>query len=161
MALECWGRNMSEQIEFRFNNASEMEVADHLSHCDADFVPSLSSRIKISGYAHKISNMASRFEAWEDGVLIGLVAIYCNDSEHRAAFITSVSVLKGWWDRGIASQLIAHCIGHVIEQGFECIELEVDSENVRAIKLYEKEGFIFNKVSGRSAIMCLNTGKEA
>jgi ribosomal protein S18 acetylase RimI-like enzyme/2-polyprenyl-3-methyl-5-hydroxy-6-metoxy-1,4-benzoquinol methylase len=151
---------MSELVEFCLNQATEAEIADHLLRCDADFVPPLSGRVEIDGYAHKIADKAMRFEAWAEGVLVGLVAAYCNDSERCAAYITSVSVLQGWKIRGIASRLMKQCIEHVKEQGFECIELEVDSQNISAAKLYEKMGFIMNRMNDRTAIMHLNTGKE-
>lgn len=152
---------MSGQIEFCLNKASEAEIADHLLRCDADFVPPLSGRVEISRYAHKIAGNATRFEAWAGGALVGLVAAYCNGSERRAAYITSVSVLQGWKGVGVASRLLERCIGHVKERGFERIELEVDGENVGAVRLYEKKSFIVNGVNGRATTMRLNTGKDA
>ena len=152
---------MSEQVEFCLNQATEAEIAEHLSRCNADFVPPLSGRVEIGGYAHKIVSKATRFEAWAKGVLVGLVAAYCNDNERRTAYITSVSMLQEWQGRGIASQLMGQCIGHVKEQCFERVELEVDSENIGAIKLYEKIGFMINRASDRTTIMHLNTGKDA
>jgi len=151
---------MNEPIEFCLNKATEAEITNHFLHCDADFVPPLSGRVEISSYAHKIAGKATRFEAWADGELVGLVAVYCNDSERRAAYTTSVSVLRGWQDRGIASQLMERCVGHVKGLGFERIELEVDSENVGAVRLYEKTGFIIDRVNGRATTIHLNTGKD-
>ena len=152
---------MSGLVDFCLNHASEAEIAEHLLCCNSDFVPPLSGRVEISGYAHKIVAKATRFEAWAKGALVGLVASYCNDSARRAAYITSVSVLHGWQGRGIASRLIEQCIGHVKELGFEHIELEVDSENVGAVKLYEKMGFMINGVNGRTTNMHLNARREA
>ncbi len=152
---------MTKPVEFCLNKATKEEIANHLSRCDVDFVPPLSGRVDISNYAHKIVGNATRFEAWADGALVGLVAAYCNDSERRTAYITSVSVLQGWKGEGIASRLLERCIGHVKELGFECIQLEADSENVGAIRLYEKKSFIVNKVVGQATTMHLNIGKNA
>ena len=152
---------MSGAVEFCLNRATAAEIAGHLSRCDADFMPPLSGRVEIDGYAHKIADRATRFEAWIDGVPIGLVAAYCNDSERRTAYITSVSVLQEWQGKGIAAQLMGQCIGHVKKLGFKYIELEVSGDNVGAARLYEKMGFIMNKESGRIAIMHLDTGKDA
>lgn len=151
---------MSRQVEFCMNHATEAEIANHLSHCDADFVPSLSGRVDIGGYAHKIAAKATRFEAWVEGVLVGLMAAYCNDSERRVAFITSVSVLHGWQGRSIASQMMERCIRYVKELGFARIELEVDNENLGAANLYEKMGFVINRACDRTVIMHLNIGKD-
>ena len=83
---------MSGPIEYSLNQATEEEIANHLSRCDADFVPPLSGRVEISSYAHKIAGNATRFEAWAGGALVGLVAAYCNDSERRSAYITTVKI---------------------------------------------------------------------
>ena len=152
---------MSEQIESRLNQATEAEIAEHLSLCDAAFVPPLSARIEIKDYAKKISGKAMRFEAWDRGQLTGLVAAYCNDSASRTAYITSVSVLRGWMGKGIASQLLERCIKHVAEFGFDRIELEIDRQNVAAARLYVKMGFIVSEVSCRTTFMKLHTGKDA
>lgn len=152
---------MSGQIEFCLNKASAAEIADLLLRCDNDFVPPLSGRVEIGSYAQKIAYKTARFEAWVDGALVGLVAAYCNDSECRTAYITSVSVLQDWQGRGTASQLMQQCIANVTMLGFEHIELEVDSENVGAVRLYEKMSFVINRVNGRATIMQLNTREEA
>ncbi len=152
---------MSGSIEDCLNKASESEIADHLLCCDAEFVPPLSGRVEISAYAKKIASKAIRFEAWAEGVLVGLLVVYCNDRERQSAYITSVSVLREWMRRGIASDLIEQCIEHVKELGFGRIELEVDSENVGAIKLYREKGFKMNMMDGRSTIMYLNKKKGA
>lgn len=150
---------MSEQVAFSTNKASEAQIADHLSRCDASFVPPLSGRVEISSYAHKIASKATRFEAW-DRTLVGLLAVYCNDGERGVAYITSVSVLQEWRGKGIASHLLEHCIEHARAQAMQRVELEVDGENIGAVELYGKKGFVINAVNGRVVIMGLNLGKE-
>jgi len=150
---------MSEPMSTFLNRATEAQIAEHLLCCDADFVPPLSGRVGIGNYARKLASKAERFEAWAGGVLVGLVAVYCDDTERRAAFITSVSVLRELHGQGIALRLLEQGIGHVKELGFERLELEVDRGNASAINLYEKTNFIVGKVKGRSMAMHLNTGK--
>ncbi|MDD2702123.1 MAG: GNAT family N-acetyltransferase [Sideroxydans sp.] len=133
---------MSANIEYRVNTASAAQIAAHLSHCDDSFIPRLSERVDIRAYADKLAENAVRFEAWAEGMLIGLVAAYCNDQERRTAFITSVSVLPAWTGKGIASTLLAQCISHVRDQHMQLLQLEVASNNLPALKLYEKHGFV-------------------
>jgi ribosomal protein S18 acetylase RimI-like enzyme len=152
---------MSEPVEFCLNKAADAEIVDHLFRCEADFFPRLSGRVEISSYAQKIARKATKFEAWADGMLVGLVAAYCNDPERHMAYITSISVLREWMQKGIAHRLLSWCIKHVKEVGFDGIELEVNSENRPAIKLYEKNGFInTGTVSDNTLIMYLNTSKK-
>lgn len=138
---------MNPAVEYRSNMASEAEIAEHLSRCDADFIPSLSARVEINSYAKKIASKGTRFEAWSGGTLIGLVATYCNDRETRIAYITSVSVTHEWFGQGIAAQLLTHCIDHAKTMGMQQISLDVSPANLPAIKLYEKAGFIAKKTN--------------
>lgn len=137
-------------------------IAEHLSSCDADFVPPLSGRIKISDYAQKIVSTAVRFEAWSGGTLIGLVAAYCNDREKRIAYITSVSVLREWAGKGIAARLMSQCAEYAKASGMRQISLEVASDNCPALKLYEKSGFVAGKMNGMFVVMnlYLKSGEE-
>jgi ribosomal protein S18 acetylase RimI-like enzyme/2-polyprenyl-3-methyl-5-hydroxy-6-metoxy-1,4-benzoquinol methylase len=136
---------MSATVEYRANTASAAQIAEHLLCCDSDFVPTLSERVEIPGYAKKIVNKAVRFEAWSSGTLLGLVAAYCNDQDTRIAYITSVSVLTEWTGKGIAASLLDLCVEHAKMAGMRQIGLEVAEANIPAIKLYEKSGFTVGK----------------
>ena len=151
---------MSSAIDYLSNTASGAQVADHLLGCDSDFVPPLSGRVEIGDYAQKIVNKATRFEAWSGGILIGLVAAYCNDSEKRIAYITSVSVLHEWTSRGIATRLVSHCVEHARASGMLEIRLDVATANRSAIKLYEKGGFIPYLVGAQSVTMTLHLASQ-
>ncbi len=147
-------------MQLCLNKATGDEIAHHLRCCDNDFVPRLSDRVEIDSYAQKIVNNALRFEAWDNNALVGLVATYCNDSSGHIAYITNVSVLHEWFGKGVATQLLSRCIAHITEHGFERIELEVDSGNTNAIKLYEKSGFIIAGAHDRTTRMLMNIGKD-
>ena len=128
-------------IYFLLNNASASQITEHLRLCDTDFIPPLNGRVVLHDYAEKISCNAIRFEAWSDGTLVGLVAGYCNDKEKRIAYITSVSVLKAWAGKGIATSLMEQCVTYVKAANLQQINLEVSSDNTPAIRLYTKIGF--------------------
>lgn len=153
---------MSAAVEFLLNAASAAQIADHLLCCDADFVPPLSGRVEINGYAQKIASKATRFEAWSGGTLVGLVAAYCNDPGKRIAYITSVSVLREWTGNGIVAHLMSQCVEHAKALGMRQIGLEVSSDNTPAIRLYEKSGFIAGKANAPfvSMNLYLKSGEE-
>ena len=146
---------MNEAIEYSTDKSDVSQVADHLSACDNAFIPPLSSQVSIRDYARKIVDRAVRFEAWSNGLLVGLVAAYCNDTVTRVSYITSVSVLPGWQGRGIASRLLGPCIGYARENDFVRIELEVDRRNETAVGLYKKHGFLVGPDKNNSFIMYL------
>jgi ribosomal protein S18 acetylase RimI-like enzyme len=145
---------MKASIEYLLNKASTAEIAEHLTCCDADFMPPLSRRVEIESYAQKIASKAVRFEAWSDGTLVGLVAAYCNDEEKRIAYVTSVSVLRAWTSRGIAARLMAVCVEYAKASGMRQISLEVARGNTRATRLYER--FEFVKGSGTTPFITMD-----
>jgi len=147
---------MNEQVEFGLNTASKAQIVDHLRVCDADFIPPLSHRVKIEKYAAKIEQKAMRFEAWFDNKLIGLIAAYFNDLEKQRAFITSVSVLREWTGKGLASQLMKQCIRHAKATDMKQLNLEVAIGNYPAISLYEKNGFTVSKTDTSFVTMNLH-----
>lgn len=146
---------MTGEVEFHRNRATEGEIANHLSACDATFVPPLSGRVEIPRYAQKLLLHATRFEAWADGSLVGLVAVYCNGPGRRFAYVTSVSVLPEERGRRIASGLMVRCTEYLRELGFERVELEVDRENEPAIRMYHRHGFIAGDGRGGNLVMHL------
>jgi ribosomal protein S18 acetylase RimI-like enzyme len=147
---------MIEIVQWRVNEASSEQIAEHLRQCDAHFVPRLSSRVEVNKYAEKIANSAERFEAWIEGRLIGLVAVYCNEHKKNIAYITNVSVLREWGGKGVAAYLTERCIEHTRKMGMRRISLDVGSNNTRAVKLYEKSGFIASKMIGSCITMHLD-----
>ena len=144
---------MNDSIKFSFNRTNIEQIAYHLHVCNDFFIPPLSERVVIDDYARKIFENADRFEAWAGGILVGLVAVYCNDIKLKVAYITSVSVLPSWQGKGIASQLINKCLVYIKSLGFERVELEADQKNKAAIFLYKKYGF--NRTSLNSNIFTM------
>lgn len=58
---------------------------------------------------------------------------------HRGDF--GLSVRKAYWDKGIGSTLLQEIVDFAKEAGMEIIDLQVRSDNARAIHVYEKFGF--------------------
>ena len=58
---------------------------------------------------------------------------------HRAEF--GISLKKAWWGCGAAAALAQGVLAFAREAGIEQVNLEVRSDNRRAIALYEKLGF--------------------
>ena len=58
---------------------------------------------------------------------------------HRAIF--SISVKKEYWNQGIGTEMIKRIFEQTEMMKLNVIELEVISDNVRAVNLYHKMGF--------------------
>jgi ribosomal protein S18 acetylase RimI-like enzyme len=145
---------MTGAVELRLNGATVSEIEDHLAKTDDSFLPRLSERVDVGEYAAKIVARAERFEAWAGGILVGLVAAYCNDTETRTAYITSVSVMPAHRNQGLASRLVGECLDFVRRLHFRHVALEVDRQNLPAVALYTAKGFAF--VSGSVGTMRLD-----
>ena len=76
-----------------------------------------------------------------NGEIIGTASLNRNKNRmsHRAEF--GISVKKAWWGCGVASALTEHILISARDTGVEQINLEVRSDNNRAIALYKKFGF--------------------
>jgi ribosomal protein S18 acetylase RimI-like enzyme len=139
---------MSEYVDYRVNQANAFQISQHLRGCDTNFIQTLNNRVSIDDYSKKIAERAVRFEAWVEGALVGLVAMYCNDQERHFTYITSVSMSRGWQAKGIASVLMSRCIKYAADLGGLQIGLEVRQENAVAVNFYRKFGFEIDESDG-------------
>lgn len=128
-------------IEMRTDSAGADALETLLRACDTAFVPPLSSRVDVQAYARKIAAHARRFEAWDGAQLAGLLAMYCNDTATRTAFVTSVSVAPGYARRGIGGALLRQAIDAARTAGMQLLSLETGAANAAALALYRKYGF--------------------
>ena len=81
------------------------------------------------------------FFAWRDKEIIGDVSLtgFPRRMYHRAEL--GITVLKSEWNKGLGSRLLEMAIEYAKSHGIEIINLEVRSDNFRAIHVYEKFGF--------------------
>ena len=147
---------MGEAAALFVNKASLQEVTSHLLLVDGDFLPPLSSRVNIQSYAQKIMDSATRFEAWCGDNMIGLVAAYLNDQQSHIGYLTNVSLLREWTGKGLAGRLLDKCFSHAKAAGIQQICLEVAGDNVPAMSLYKKRGFVVGHATGAYITMHLD-----
>ena len=151
---------MNIEPSYKENSASEVQIAEHLMHCDAGFKETLSNLVEIEDYINKIYNNATRFEAWADNILIGLVAVYCNNHVTHIAHITNVSVIARCTGIGIATKLMTQCVKHAKKVNMQQISLQVAAHNTTAIDLYKKMGFVVGRSNEAFIAMTLNLQSE-
>jgi ribosomal protein S18 acetylase RimI-like enzyme len=138
------------------NKSTPTDILYHLQQCDSNFIMELEQRIDLMTYADKLAQYAQCFEAWENGQLVGLVAIYCNDIQNHHAYITNVSTLTSWQGRGIARNLLNRACDYARESGMTHVQLEVAINNQIAIHLYQQRGFsLISESSNNGQILCL------
>ena len=90
-----------------------------------------------------VSPKALMLGAFVDGRMAGTAifqSVHPGDrARHRAG--VGISILKAYWNQGVGRTLLAEIIAFGKENDFEIIDLQVRSDNLAAIHLYEKFGF--------------------
>ncbi|WP_457445576.1 GNAT family N-acetyltransferase [Roseateles sp. P5_E4] len=127
-------------MNYRLDSADVSTLLTHLRAADASFAPPLSSRLDLAAYADKLFAHARRVEAWQDDVLVGLIAMYANDAA-QGGFITNVSVLPDQQGQGIAGELLTRALALATELRLPRLRLEVYADNTAALALYRRHGF--------------------
>ena len=94
-------------------------------------------------YINQIENScdAIMLIAKENGKIVGDASLSRLPRRMKHRGDLGVSVLKECWNKGIGSQLLLEIINFAKENSFEVIDLQVRSDNLSAIHLYEKFGF--------------------
>jgi len=138
-------------IEYKIGVGSQNEIYLHLLDCDKFFIPKLSEKVNISEYSEKIFNKAINFEAWDNERLIGLVSMYINEEDTSFGYITDISIINEYKNRGIASNLLKKWIKYSKDINLNWISLKVDTKNVSAVNLYNKFNFMEEKHKNSSS----------
>lgn len=127
-------------MNFALDSADAGQLLAHLRDVDSSFQPPLSSRVDLADYADKLAARARRVEAWSDGVLVAVIAMYAND-ETQVGFITNVSVLPGYQGQGLAGELLTRTLALATDLRLPRLRLEVYADNTAALALYRRHGF--------------------
>ncbi|RKF19644.1 GNAT family N-acetyltransferase [Alginatibacterium sediminis] len=141
-------------IHYTVNQSTYPQIEKHLEACYEPESSSLRKYVVLTDYAMKIFSKAEKFEAWVDGTLVGLVAVYMNTKQ--SAHVTNVSVLKNFTGEGIATILIERSIVAAINKSLDVMTLEVELANHSALSLYRKIGFVNTSVISTKQVMNLD-----
>lgn len=91
---------------------------------------------------------------------LGLIAFYANNKDSGTAYITSLLVNENQRGKGIASALVKKAEELSVSKGFTRMKLEVRKDNLPAISLYKKLGYVFDGEKTESLYMCKNIEVE-
>ena len=112
---------------------------------------------EVEEFIKRISSdsKSAMYFAWKNDDIVGCANIsgMKRRMSHRANF--AISVAKSEWGSGIGSALLEKCISFAKDNEIEIINLDTRSDNIRAISLYKKFGFVkigrmpaFSKING-------------
>lgn len=88
-----------------------------------------------------LAEKSVHYGVWKDGEMIGNGSL--NGLPRRMSHVAEMglAVVKSQWNRGIGGMLVEKLIKYASKAQIELIRLEVRSDNVGAVHLYEKYGF--------------------
>ena len=121
-----------------------------LTHSETDYLTTYPEEVKftVAQEAELMQKKADSSNAIElvaevDGRIVGVSGIdpvrVCIKMKHRANF--GISLEKAFWGLGIGDAMTKACIECAKAAGYAQLELGVYDSNVRARRLYEKNGF--------------------
>ncbi len=85
--------------------------------------------------------LIDHFSVFEDGVYCG-EAFYAIDKEHGNSAALDVKLFRFARGRGMAAKALSHAIGQALLNGAEKVWVDPNPQNVKAIALYERLGFV-------------------
>ena len=131
------------------------QIKNHILYFNPIF-PHLKEKISsFDEYAEKLSKKANVVIEKINDEPVGLLVFYANDFETRTAFISLIGVSEKWQGKNVSAFLLEYCTEESVRRKMEFLKLEVDIDNGRAIRFYEKNGFKkCGEAGGSSIYMC-------
>lgn len=137
-------------------DARAERILNFLTFMDDEFYPPLRSRVNLAQYAQKLADHGINFFLRADNEDVAHAGFYCNDESSGIAFISSIAVVPQCQGSGAAVCLLHEVVAACRARRMSLLSLEVEPENAKAVRFYEKQGFRF--VSAR--VMQKNIGSD-
>ena len=141
--------------EFRiFRIESSPEILSILTGFANDlFDQAHNEGVFLSQLSEKYSLNADFYVLEIDGNAAGIIAFYANDTVAKTGFISMIVVHSSFQGFGIGSILMDLAISVCKLRGMTKLRLEVNVNNKKAMRLYERNGFFIIQNKGQSAIL--------
>ena len=141
---------MKDNIIIYNNKSSIDDLIIFFNNCT--FNPTLLNYIKyINQYCNKLYTLSQRYELWDMSNLVALIAVYENNFPN--AYIPIVGVIDKFRGKGLGDLLLNYTLKQIENKRFKKVSLEVYTNNIVAINLYTKYGFIPLKLKYPNIIM--------
>ena len=106
-------------------------------------------------YVLRSAHQAIFVAAHRTGQIAGCINLSHGGAERNRHVCTlAMGVLKDFWGTGLAAELVARGVDWARQKGVNRYEVTVDERNDRAIRFYEKQGFVREGLRRRS--LCAN-----
>ncbi len=117
-------------------------IEEFLISVDKLFPVPLSQKQNLKNFARKLDEKATIFTACEEGKIVSMVAGYTDNIVDSMAYISIVASLPCTQGKGYASSLVKDFIKACEKKAIKAIHLYTTPNNIVAIKMYKKLGFV-------------------
>lgn len=153
MSINMFDLNIKKISDFN-------EVLKAIYAISDSHTPPLIEKIKnVEEYANKLSQNAEVY-VYETKAINALIAFYNNDMENKTSYITQITVNKNFQGEGLGKRLLELCFQKSIQEGMEKVRLEVYKKNIKAIRLYQKNGFFIKQDAKKNTFYMIKDLKE-
>ena len=131
---------------FYYSNIKSCAFMDSLTYKDAEQ--------KINGLIEHVSNdSAMVYGVFDSDDLIGYVWAYEHPfREEVRIYVNEIYVDEAYRNRGIGKQLLSAVENQVKERGYGALYIHAEGNNDDAIRLYQNEGYVVERVQLRKAL---------
>lgn len=127
-------------------NLSEKQIYNFLIDVDSSFPVPLSQKQDLFDYAKKLKEKATLVPIICDEKIAAMVAGYTENIIDNLAYISIVATTKDARGRGYARNVLQEFIQICREKRIRAVHLYTAKNNLPAIKLYKKIGFVEYKI---------------
>ena len=123
------------------NTAKVEDIMEHFNHCDEKLKQNAEQRIPLIDYSKRLIDLATLYEYWENGLLVGFAAVYENRGLENPAFLECLTIDIRKQGKGIGSNIMSLLTASLKSKKYKQIKLKVEMDNHIAMNLYKKFGF--------------------
>lgn len=119
-----------------------VQESDNLTFEKGEFNPTVTGEREFIEDINKSTNQCFLIAVLDNKIIGNLSISNINRARIKHSAELSITVLKDYWNQGVASNLMSEFIQWLKTTELTKINLKVKEDNIYAIKLYEKFGFV-------------------
>ena len=119
-----------------------VQESDNLTFEKDEFNPTVTAEREFIESINKSTNQCFLIAVLNNKIIGNLSISNIDRARIKHSAELSITVLKDYWNQGVASNLMAEFIQWLKTTNLTKINLTVKEDNIYAIKLYEKFGFV-------------------
>ena len=139
-------RYKNRLAEFYYSNMKLCSCMNGFSFKDAE--------LKIDGMTEHVANgTAFVFGVFDEDTLVGFIWAYEHPFRKEVrVYVNEIHVTESYRNRGIGKRLLSAVEGLARQQGYGALYIHAEGDNEKAIRLYQNEGYVVERVQLRKEL---------